>query len=98
MAHQANLALGLLALAVLIALVNVAVCVAVIRSGYYTSAQISAQVAIVWLVPVLGAIGVGMFLRSQRGSSVPAPRPAAFLSDAANVEGAPGPGGGQHAP
>lgn len=63
--HTAML-LALLALT----LINAAVTVAVARSGYYERRQLLAQAAIVWLIPVIGALIVGVFLRTQRESSV----------------------------
>ncbi len=53
------------ALACLAAL-NVAVCIAAARSGNYTRAQVVAQSFLVWLVPMIGAIVVGIFLFSER--------------------------------
>jgi hypothetical protein len=37
----------------------------VIRSPFYTRFQKSAQVAIVWCVPLFGALGIWAFLRAQ---------------------------------
>ncbi len=58
-------------LIVLLALlaINAAVTVAIARSGYYEGRQLLAQAAIIWLVPVIGAVIVGVFLRVQRESS-----------------------------
>jgi cytochrome bd-type quinol oxidase subunit 2 len=99
MAQQASdLSHVLLALAVLLATINFTVCVAVFRSGYYTLPQALMQTVLVWLLPVIGAIGIGMFLRSQRSQPDKYSAAAAFFPEAANVGGAPGPGGGQHAP
>jgi hypothetical protein len=44
---------------------NAGVSVAVVRSGLYTRSQVAAQAALVWLLPLLGAIVVGLFLWSQ---------------------------------
>lgn len=46
-------------------LVNLYVSVLVIRSHFYSAKQKSAQCAIVWLVPIFGAIGIWSFLRAQ---------------------------------
>ncbi len=58
----------LIALLALMA-VNTAVSAAVVRSGYYERRQVMAQTAIIWLVPVMGALIVGVFLRAQRDAS-----------------------------
>ncbi|HEY3049432.1 MAG TPA: hypothetical protein VGJ72_18465 [Polaromonas sp.] len=58
-----------LAALVCIALLNAVVSVAVARSGYYSGGQVAAQVVIVWLIPVLGAVVVGVFLWSQRAAT-----------------------------
>ncbi len=44
---------------------NLAVSVALIRSRFYTSRQKLAQCAIVWFIPILGAVAVCAFLRAQ---------------------------------
>lgn len=52
-----------------LAAVNAAVSIAIIRSGYYERRQLIAQVAIIWLIPMMGAVLVGIFLRVQRETS-----------------------------
>jgi H+/Cl- antiporter ClcA len=54
-------------------LVNLAVSIAVARSGYYSSAQVGWQLALVWLVPLLGAALAGSVLWSQRLASARTP-------------------------
>src|SRR5664279_643222 len=48
-----------------IVVANVTVCVMVVCSGFYSLGQKLAQCALVWLVPIFGALGVGAFWRSQ---------------------------------
>jgi hypothetical protein len=50
----------------LVIAVNCAACIAVLRSGMYTRSQVLSQSAVIWLVPILGALVVALFLRSQR--------------------------------
>jgi hypothetical protein len=57
-----KIGIGLIA-AVVIA--NLAVSVALLRCHFYTPLQKLAQSAIVWLVPILGAVGIWAFLRAQ---------------------------------
>jgi hypothetical protein len=57
-----EIGIGLIA-AVVIA--NLAVSVALLRCHFYTPLQKLAQSAIVWLVPILGAVGIWAFLRAQ---------------------------------
>ncbi|HZE60984.1 MAG TPA: hypothetical protein VE085_10545 [Burkholderiales bacterium] len=54
-------------IALLAALVigNLAVSVALIRCRFYTPLQKLVQAAIVWLIPILGAVGIWSFLRAQ---------------------------------
>lgn len=47
-------------------LANAGVSVAVARSHYYSTPQKVFQAMVVWLLPVVGVIGVGVFLYSQR--------------------------------
>lgn len=49
-------------------LLNIGVSVCIARSGYYERNQVLAQAAIVWFVPIFGAVCVGLFLLSQRDS------------------------------
>lgn len=49
----------------LVLLLNAFVSLALFRSGVYSKGQVVAQSAIVWLVPLLGAAFVGLFLLSQ---------------------------------
>ena len=51
-----------------LAVVNLLVSLAVVRSGYYTQIQIVWQVLLIWLAPVIGPVLIGAFLRSQRGN------------------------------
>jgi hypothetical protein len=44
---------------------NLAVSVALVRSHFYSPWQKAAQAAMVWLIPVLGAVGIWAFLRVQ---------------------------------
>ena len=50
----------------LVVLADIATSVAVARSGLYGRSQVLAQIGIVWVVPILGAILVATFLWSQR--------------------------------
>jgi hypothetical protein len=54
----------------LLCLVNLFVCLLIVRSGYYSFGQKLAQCAIVWCIPLLGAIAVWAFLRTQEHSEV----------------------------
>jgi hypothetical protein len=47
-------------------LANVGVSVSILRAHYYNRSQKAAQMTIVWLLPLAGALGVGIFLYSQR--------------------------------
>lgn len=53
------------ALLFLLIVINLAVCVCVARSHFYTRAQMWMQVALVLLFPLLGALLVGIFLWTQ---------------------------------
>jgi hypothetical protein len=44
---------------------NTGVCVAIVRSGFYSRSQVFAQAALVWLLPLVGALVVALFLWSQ---------------------------------
>lgn len=48
-----------------IALANIRVSVLVINCSMFSSFQKVAQCSIVWLVPVIGAVGIWAFVRSQ---------------------------------
>lgn len=61
---SAKVAIALLGL-VLIG--NLAVSIPVLRSCFYSPRQKLIQCGIVWLMPILGAVGVWAFLRSQHG-------------------------------
>jgi hypothetical protein len=52
-----------------LAAANVVVSVALMRTHYYSPAQKLVQILLVWLVPVVGAIGIGVFLYSQRDNT-----------------------------
>lgn len=45
--------------------VNLLVSLMVVRSRFYSLGQKAAQCAIVWLLPILGSVGVWAFLRAQ---------------------------------
>ena len=53
-------------IAALVIAANCAACIAVLRSGIYTRSQVLSQSAVIWLVPILGALVVALFLRSHR--------------------------------
>ncbi len=78
--------IGLLVLLALI-LINGAVSVAIARSGYYERKQLLAQVAIIWLLPAVGAIFIGVFLRTQRETSTFNPRALPERSETAAALG-----------
>jgi hypothetical protein len=61
-----NLSRPLLEVFAVIGLANAIVSFLVIRSHFYSVSQKLAQCAIVWLIPVLGPVGVWAFLRTQR--------------------------------
>ncbi len=61
---SARIAIALLGL---VLLGNFAVSIQVLRSRYYSTPQMLVQCGIVWLIPILGAVGVWAFLRSQHG-------------------------------
>ena len=48
-----------------VGLINLVISVLVIRCALYSPLQKLSQCAIVWFIPVLGAVGVWAFLRSQ---------------------------------
>lgn len=50
----------------LVVAANSVVCIAVLRSGLYTRSQVLSQSAVIWLIPILGALVVALFLRSKR--------------------------------
>ena len=78
-----------------LAVVNLSVCVAVVKSGNYTRFQVLAQAALVWLVPVLGATSVAFVLRSD---ATPRTRAGPFIPPTDVPGGASGDLGGGHAP
>jgi hypothetical protein len=49
---------------------NIGVSMFVWRSHYYSRQQKLVQCAIVWLLPVLGVVAVGVFLYSQRDNDM----------------------------
>lgn len=82
---------------VCLAVLNLGVCVAVSLSGHYTRGQVLLQSALVWLVPVLGAIFVALVLRSD---ATPRARAGSFIPPTDVPGGASGDlgGGGGGAP
>ncbi len=48
---------------------NAVVSIAIVRSDGLTGRQKVMQILIVWLVPVLGGLFLGMFIWTQRGSA-----------------------------
>ena len=50
-------------------LANIASSIAVARAPYFSMRQKVAQCLLVWIVPVVGAITVGVFLYSQRDNT-----------------------------
>ena len=56
----------LLLLATGAALLSLVTSYLVARSGYYSRSQVIAQIAIVWLIPLLGAIFVYLIMSSNR--------------------------------
>jgi len=54
-----------LALIATLVIGNLAVSLSLIRCHFYSRGQKLAQAIIVWLVPVLGAVGIWAFLRAQ---------------------------------
>jgi hypothetical protein len=59
---------ALLLVLLVVAAANVVVSVGVIKSHYYDPKQKAVQTILVWVIPLFGAIGVGVFLYSQRGN------------------------------
>jgi predicted anti-sigma-YlaC factor YlaD len=59
-----------------LAVLNLGACVAIAMSGNYSRGQVLAQSALVWLLPVLGAILVLLVLRSD---SAPRVRAGLFI-------------------
>lgn len=49
-------------------IINVVVSVAVAMSGGYSVRQKVVQIAVIWFVPVLGAVLLGLFMLSQIGN------------------------------
>jgi hypothetical protein len=82
---------------VCLVVLNFGVCIAVSRSGNYTRTQVLLQSALVWLVPVFGAIFVALVLRSD---AAPRTRAGPLLPPTDVPGGASGDlgGGGGHAP
>ena len=58
---------SLLGLLLAIVATNVYVSCRVLRSQYFSTGQKLAQCLLVWLIPVLGPVGVWAFLRTQVG-------------------------------
>jgi hypothetical protein len=54
----------------ILALANLVASAAVVRSSYYSAGQKWAQCIVVWLLPLLGAVGIWAFLRSQERGNV----------------------------
>jgi hypothetical protein len=52
-------------LAIAIGIGNLAVSVALLRSRFYSRLQKLAQLAIIWFIPLFGAVGIWAFLRAQ---------------------------------
>lgn len=61
--------IAIVLLAILI-VANLVVSVAVARTHYYDRRQKFVQVLLVWLLPLIGAVGVGVFLYSQRDTTM----------------------------
>jgi Mn2+/Fe2+ NRAMP family transporter len=53
-------------IAALVIVANCVACIAVLRSGLYTRSQVLLQSAVIWLVPIFGALVVALVLRSHR--------------------------------
>jgi ABC-type transport system involved in multi-copper enzyme maturation permease subunit len=49
---------------------NVVVSIAIAGAVYYSPQQKIAQILLIWFVPLIGAIGVGVFLYSQRDNEM----------------------------
>lgn len=49
----------------MVGIANCAVSVALVRCHFYSRLQKLAQLAIIWCIPVLGAVGIWAFLRAQ---------------------------------
>ena len=58
------------ALLSILVLANLLVSVAVSRTHYYSRHQKLVQVLLVWLLPLIGAVGIGVFLYSQRDNTM----------------------------
>ena len=56
----------LILLAIGVALLSLVTSYLIARSGYYSRSQVVAQIAIVWLIPLLGAIFVYLIMSSNR--------------------------------
>jgi len=53
-------------IAALLIVANCVACIAVLRSGLYTRSQVLIQSAVIWLVPIFGALVVALVLRSNQ--------------------------------
>ena len=53
-------------LAIGVAVLSLFASLAIVRGGFYTKSQAVAQIAIVWLVPVFGAVLVYLVMSSNR--------------------------------
>jgi hypothetical protein len=77
-----------------LAVLNIGACIAVAMSGTYSLGQVLAQFALVWLLPVLGAVLVLLVLRSD---AAPRVRAGPFVPPTDVPGGASGDlGGGGH--
>lgn len=62
-------------------MLNIAVSVAVAMSGGYSARQKIFQIAVIWLLPVLGAVLLGLFMLSQIGNGTRAGRRSVIEDD-----------------
>jgi hypothetical protein len=64
---------------------NLCVSIFVVRSAFYSPLQKLGQCAIVWFLPVVGCVGVGVFLYSQRDNPIFDTRAYPERSEKANI-------------
>jgi len=75
-----------------LAVANTAASVGLLFSAAYTNSQKGLQLALIWLVPVLGVVAVWIFLRENRDIARPASRSEGSLTTP-GYDYAPGDGG-----
>jgi hypothetical protein len=71
--------------AIVLVILNLVVSVAVASSSAYSARQKGAQILVVWAVPIVGGLLMGMFMLSQRGGAPCAGYPSEREEDIGQV-------------